>query len=438
MWIYVPSQHLASAPAEGVLSSDSTLPCEDTVKKLSQSATWNGKPTRPQSWRREWKKEHSPLHRFGPTQKHSQTDLESICVARWNSLPEVIRVSPSAGPGNAREPMTLGTFGRIYAESSPQSDLFGPSSKTSRDTSPSVSTRWSEAFTTWVTLLRQDYLARRRWAQATGGSGCSSSRSPWRTPNGTDGEGGVMEMREGKDGHYKLRDHAVHAAKEMESAWPTPRGSEHKGTGPVGSKSHQHRLDRFYLDAHASHFSLQGQQTEKPGNVSSQNGPTSHRQWVTPRGRDYKGASKAERVTPEGRMSADGKQRFGLNLAEQAQLSTDKKMLNDPCPECGEIREAQVTYPAQTSHQQWPTASCTTTGGPTGLAGGTGNRKKMREIMGEEMNAKLNPKFVEWLMGLPEGWSSPYERTDFASWETGFYPHVRRLLTQYSEAGFLE
>lgn len=31
--------------------------------------------------------------------------------------------------------------------------------------------------------------------------------------------------------------------------WPTPRASEWKGTGPLGSKSHQHRLDRFYLDA---------------------------------------------------------------------------------------------------------------------------------------------------------------------------------------------
>lgn len=30
---------------------------------------------------------------------------------------------------------------------------------------------------------------------------------------------------------------------------PTPRESEWKGTGPIGSKSHQHRLERFYLDA---------------------------------------------------------------------------------------------------------------------------------------------------------------------------------------------
>lgn len=30
---------------------------------------------------------------------------------------------------------------------------------------------------------------------------------------------------------------------------PTPRASEWKGTGPIGSKSHSHRVSRGYLDA---------------------------------------------------------------------------------------------------------------------------------------------------------------------------------------------
>jgi hypothetical protein len=30
---------------------------------------------------------------------------------------------------------------------------------------------------------------------------------------------------------------------------PTPRASEWKGTGPIGSRSHLHRLARGYLDA---------------------------------------------------------------------------------------------------------------------------------------------------------------------------------------------
>ncbi len=31
--------------------------------------------------------------------------------------------------------------------------------------------------------------------------------------------------------------------------WPTLRASDWKGVGPLGSKSHKHRLDRGYLDA---------------------------------------------------------------------------------------------------------------------------------------------------------------------------------------------
>ena len=43
----------------------------------------------------------------------------------------------------------------------------------------------------------------------------------------------------------------LHAAVILEdqAPWPTPRASEWKGTGPLGSKSHEYRLDRGYLDA---------------------------------------------------------------------------------------------------------------------------------------------------------------------------------------------
>jgi len=45
----------------------------------------------------------------------------------------------------------------------------------------------------------------------------------WRTPNSSDGEGGVMEMREGCAGHYKLRDQVQ---EKNRSFWPTPRSHE--------------------------------------------------------------------------------------------------------------------------------------------------------------------------------------------------------------------
>jgi hypothetical protein len=61
----------------------------------------------------------------------------------------------------------------------------------------------------------------------------------------------------------------------------------------------------------------------------------------------------------------------------------------------------------------WPTpASSGVTGGPTGLAGGAGNREKLAKMLPDaEARAmgcgKLNPRWVETLMGLPVGWTMP-------------------------------
>ena len=54
--------------------------------------------------------------------------------------------------------------------------------------------------------------------------------------------------------------------------------------------------------------------------------------------------------------------------------------------------------------KMWPTPSVTTTGGPTGLGGGSGNKAKLKEAGLEKMaTGALNPTWVEWLMGFPTG-----------------------------------
>lgn len=56
---------------------------------------------------------------------------------------------------------------------------------------------------------------------------------------------------------------------------------------------------------------------------------------------------------------------------------------------------------------------------------------------GPERRRKLNPIFVEWLMGLPIGWSDPLlgiDRTAFALWETASSLWLRALLSAISSA----
>jgi hypothetical protein len=125
----------------------------------------------------------------------------------------------------------------------------------------------------------QDNLADNvaRAASRPGGRGRErSQREMFPTPLVTDSDGGTrsshgrpdglqatVRKREmfltpsgmGNDSHgSELRAQLAHGPTRRTpdgspTLWPTPRASEWKGTGPIGSSSHQHRLSRSYLDA---------------------------------------------------------------------------------------------------------------------------------------------------------------------------------------------
>ena len=66
----------------------------------------------------------------------------------------------------------------------------------------------------------------------------------WRSPQKSDGEGGVMEIRPGTAGKYKLRDE-VHLA-----SWPTTSTRDHKG-GYVGGRMRDGKISTDTLDVTA-------------------------------------------------------------------------------------------------------------------------------------------------------------------------------------------
>lgn len=58
----------------------------------------------------------------------------------------------------------------------------------------------------------------------------------------------------------------------------------------------------------------------------------------------------------------------------------------------------------------WPTPVHSDTGGPVGLGGGSAARKKLDGMVGEAnrramCSSGLNPRWTEWLMGFPVGWT---------------------------------
>ena len=66
------------------------------------------------------------------------------------------------------------------------------------------------------------------------GKGLKNTAINWRTPSASDGEGGIMEWRDGKAAKLKLRDHSVHAVK----SWATPTTRDWKdGSAKDNSKT---------------------------------------------------------------------------------------------------------------------------------------------------------------------------------------------------------
>lgn len=460
MWIYFPQRLLASALEGADLPSVSSELCDDSAARLFRCAMWRSKRTQPQFWQREWRKEGSPLRRFGRTLGLSSTALDATWRASLTCWKRDTRASRSQPQDGGREAMTLGTFGRRYAESSVQSDLFGVSSRTSAVTCPSDSMRWRQTFTHWVTWLSREYSQRRKLARLTGGRGCSSSQgwltpkvatgaysyaggdptkvyqnlegeaTTWPTPTKGEAEGG-KHKRSGNPYDRTLQDEVRN--------WPTPK-NEAKG-------GKRHRADRGrILTEEAQNWPFpRGEDSESAGNhpgaVDSLTGAT--RQWQTP---DAAGAySRRQGATAEDRAGKP----YELMLRGQAeqwqtpQRDSFRTRGGDRKDEEGLDRQARgwtnclLGRAAPRFHQApetpkpGPTSSNggrgslplwksnATDGGwatPTSQTGGDGPRPTgVRTLLCNQVKEgkkRLNPAFVCWMMGWPDFWSIAQTSSD--------------------------
>lgn len=237
-----------------------------------------------------------------------------------------------------------------------------------------------------------------------------------------------MEIRPGTLGHYKLRDQA--AAWELdEDLWPTPTaGNPNDREGPETFRARQERLRqkhynsngvgtplsiaakewptpqaRDYRDGRSSdetmaqnarplnefvsHLGRHIPTTPTAGRESANGGPSSPPSWRTPVAQD--GAQR-----PLMFPGPDGKGE--LTLVGQAEEWKDPRRPEAPEPEAYATPRAQDSYERSNrrtvvrAHQ------------------GEAQMTLTRQIRGPTGSpAKLNPLFVEWLMGFPIGWSDP-------------------------------
>jgi hypothetical protein len=404
MWILPKQLHTSDfVPDTEGLNLDSN----ESSQICAQSLFVRSKPTPARTWLLKWKRDSWSQHLFGRILKPS---LGNHFVTEWTSSLEVTPANPSAQQEKGLEQKTQDIFG---LSSQAEFGFFDPSSaslKTSKDISALDSERSLESWNQWVTKCRGEYSLRVKSAHRTNANECSSwptiraseykdtgpigskshdhmlgkgylcavvtqdaanwptiqardyrsvtgnemsqrdnamqnlnvavtmhglpapakpsmdgsRQESWRTPSSSDGEGGIMEMREGCAGKYKLRDHV---AAEEKRSWATPQQRDFKDAEPLSKWTE--RAEEQKAKGVNLHLAL-------PSQVMH----TEEKSWATPQSRDAKGA--------EGRMIRDGQ-------------STD--------------------LPSQTEVA------------PTG--------------QWNRANGKLNPRWVETLMGLPIGWTMP-------------------------------
>lgn len=355
-----------SSCAQAGPDSDSAL--TSFCEMLAASVWWRGKPSAARYWCQRWKRVAWLRHLYGRTFAHSTGDLGVVAFVA--SLP-ASPVSPIRLLDCVEASLTSGTCGRTPSGLLGRFSRRGYFSKTSQEllsfSGESSNLTWRQ----WATGLRRDCSRRRRLARRIGGRGCSS----WPTVNSGDAESGQTKPNVARCGgaeHESLRvataqwttpqahDTNKRGAGNRQNAkagnadlnwdvamWQTPNGANVSSRKQVGATEREP-----LLDLQARQWSTpQGEDSEScgnhPGASDSLTGATGA--WPTPKGRDWKGQSQ---------RGADGPMDALANTAENF-------------------------------HSGPPDPQTSTLG-----------------VKSSQQTRRLNPRFVEWLMGWCQGWTA--------------------------------
>ncbi len=268
-------------------------------------------------------------------------------------------------------------------------------SRTSATTLNSVSTSFSEAYKAWATRLRRASLLRRKSAQRTEESGYLF----WRTPqsaNATQGAKTPEQIAAQRHPFITLADQA---------RWATPTVQTFATRKQVGATEREHLLPSQAQNwPTATAGDSHGHQYQRDRGEKGKERPTlvgKAVQWPTANARD---ADKWNNRPP-------GHSRQ-VNLSGHAQ-TWPTPMGSTKGASAPELRSGNPKARLVTAAEGFPSSPL---GRETSRPGGESWKSRRR----------LNPRFVEWLMGWPIGW------TDCAHAATGWCHFKRRMRSALS------
>ncbi len=427
MWIRIPSTSYPPVPE----AMDWTSASDWQSPMLARSAALNTKPMPVKSWQRAWTKKKWMKRLYGRILKPS---MAARGAESWIALLQATRARASVRPVSALDPMTLARFGRTLSELPMNQKCHASGGKTSPAQTPSniisskSSPTWKElafelrqysselrtlvprinasGFSRWPTARMEDAEScgnhpgaqdsltgiTKNWATPVkadcegthGGRMEKSLRTDvamWQTPKSPDG--GNISRSGDRKGEKLLGGQAKH--------WPTPKTPT---GGPESAADKAHRPDAGGGDLQAS-----------------------ARDWPTPNASD---GDKAPSNYARGNPSLPGKSKnwmtpHGLS-ADQGQGDGEfgKMARNWPTPMVRGYKSGSVN-PETTNRNSRPLSEAAylfSPQDPKSLKTGAPSSKSTK---------RLNPRFVEWLMGWPIGW------TDCASREMELYQWQQRM-----------
>lgn len=284
---------------------------ESAAKPLTLPLMWKSKVLSLQTWLDKWKRAYWLPHLFGRMLKHTMHDR---FVERYTeSLPDIL-ASHLASPESEKALTMNDTFGRLYLRRLKPADRSLFILKMSLGTLAWDMTKYEETYQVLATELRKESLLRRKLAHPIDESGSLFSEL-WKTPVSSDGEGGILEIREDADARIKLIDQSV--------KWGTPRIATNGMMGQSDRPNTSRIEDQVIMWATPVVGEL------KHGVNNNQNASLSktvHReQWTTPSTRDYKDTPGMTAERKDGKDRNDQLPRQVYSLLDKENTSTNGK-----------------------------------------------------------------------------------------------------------------
>ena len=401
MWIHVPSTYCPSVLEE----ADSISASGWRSQLLEQSAALSTKHSQSKSWLLAWKKKPWMRRLFGRIYVPSTAALG---VGRFMESSEGCPASRARLRAGDLARLTPAICSLISSESWKSANRTSASSRTYRASSPSGLRKCSESFGDLATRLRAESSLRLKSALRTLERGSSSSEL-WPTPVANDDNKSPdahMAMKARMKGGARKKATSLNVVTKM---WSTPRADEH------------------------------GQHNSQDGGMALS---AQSKLWPTPAARDWRsGEASAETMGRNARPLNEVARMWPTPRAEDAESCGGHGKATDsltaatrmwPTPRaCEGLRSNGAPrteyYNAWKPTRELVLGEAWSQSSPQGQETSKLGEKSLRK------NPCLNPRFVNWLMNWPPGWTSETKigLISFASWEMVSFQLVRRMVSAY-------